>query len=622
MLVPASSVRAVRGPGFNFVRGALHLPSWRMWLDAHHAIGPEESVFVSHAHSDHTANHAEVFLSEPTRRLMRARVSGQRQEHVLAWGERTDLRDPRFGRSREGFLTLLPAGHILGSAMSLLEGEQGSLLYTGDFQLRASLAAETCEPRHADVLVMETTFGRPKYVFPPAAEVLQGVLRFCREALDNDEVPILLGYSLGKAQEILASLRGAGLPVLVTDPVLKMNRVYEALGVEFPAHRGIESAEAAGHVVLAPPGGDLAALKRRVGPARVAVLTGWAMDSGCRFRYRVDAAFPLSDHADHPDLMEFVRRVSPKVVYTLHGFAAEFAADLRAEGIEAWALAGEEQLELGLGGRVPGFQIPVPSAPENPGSASAPSGSGHSSPGSSSAGFPSFVAACNAIRQEPSKSEKIRYLAEYLRELPTGMVSVVTTWWVGRTVVPTRGRVAPTSGALLREAVCVVSGRGEAEFRRAYVKHSDVGEAAAELIGNRGRTPSPGLSLESVIRALDRLAAARSPDAIRAVLVEVLGGCRGEEVRILVKLLNGDLRIGLTASLVEEAVAMAFGVEARLVHRASLISGCLGEVAERARAGTLDEADPGLDQPMKTIPPSSPTTEEASSPDRQLRFLG
>jgi DNA ligase-1 len=57
---------------------------------------------------------------------------------------------------------------------------------------------------------METTYGRPEYVFPPTEEVIRGIVRFCREALENDETPVLLGYSLGKSQEMLSSLAEAG----------------------------------------------------------------------------------------------------------------------------------------------------------------------------------------------------------------------------------------------------------------------------------------------------------------------------------------------------------------------------------------------------------------------------
>src|SRR5205807_4819945 len=78
------------------------------------------------------------------------------------------------------------------------------------------------------------------------------------------------------------------------------------------------------------------------------MISGWAVDPGAIYRYQVDAAFPLSDHADYTDLIRYVELVEPTRVLTLHGFAAEFARDLRERGIEAWALTEENQMELGF----------------------------------------------------------------------------------------------------------------------------------------------------------------------------------------------------------------------------------------------------------------------------------
>ena len=81
---------------------------------------------------------------------------------------------------------------------------------------------------------------------------------------------------------------------------------------------------------------------------RVAMISGWAVDPNAIYRYQVDAAFPLSDHADYNDLLRYVELVQPQRVFTLHGFAAEFARDLRERGIEAWALSEENQMEFTL----------------------------------------------------------------------------------------------------------------------------------------------------------------------------------------------------------------------------------------------------------------------------------
>src|SRR5262249_15602840 len=147
--------------------------------DPHEPKTGPEKVFVSHAHSDHTAAHREVILSAATSRLMHARVPGERLEHILQFNQ-----PAQFEGNRGPYqLTLLSAGHIFGSAMGLLETDGTSLLFTGDFKLRRGLSAEPCEPRNAEILIMETTYGRPQYVFPPTSDVLRGVIRFCREAL-------------------------------------------------------------------------------------------------------------------------------------------------------------------------------------------------------------------------------------------------------------------------------------------------------------------------------------------------------------------------------------------------------------------------------------------------------
>jgi Cft2 family RNA processing exonuclease len=194
---------------------------------------------------------------------------------------------------------------------------------------------------------METTYGLPRYQLPPTDEVVAAMVDFCRLSLAAGAVPVLLGYSLGKAQEILASLEGAGLPVMLHPEVFRLTSVCIKLGRTFPAHREFDAASAPGHVVIAPPNVGKPWLGR-IAPRRVALVSGWALDSSTRYRSGCDAAFPLSDHADFAELLEFVERVQPKMVYTLHGFAVEFAATLRARGVEAYAIGRDNQLELRL----------------------------------------------------------------------------------------------------------------------------------------------------------------------------------------------------------------------------------------------------------------------------------
>src|SRR4030095_13659013 len=108
------------------------------------------------------------------------------------------------------------------------------------------------------------------------------------------------------------------------------------------------AADVAGKVLVCPPSANRSRMLTQIKKRRVAVLTGWALGPGAVYRYQCDAAFPLTDHADYPDLLRYVELVQPKRVLTLHGFAAEFARDLRDRGVEALALTEANQLELRL----------------------------------------------------------------------------------------------------------------------------------------------------------------------------------------------------------------------------------------------------------------------------------
>jgi Cft2 family RNA processing exonuclease len=277
---------------------------------------------------------------------MQARLRGRkRAEIVLPFGTEHRLDDGTR-------IALHPAGHILGSAQFHAENEHGSLLYTGDFKLRRGGAAEACATPHADTLIMETTFGLPRYVFPPEAEVRAAILDFCRRALADHAVPVFFAYSLGKTQELLAVLRGSSLPVMLDREARRLTQIYAELGTVFDAHEEIDPERCAGHVVICPPNSGRAVSLRRIARKRTAVVTGWAIDRSTIYRAQCDAAFPLSDHAGFDDLLQFVERVQPRRVFTVHGFAAEFAATLRARGIEAWALGRENQLDFNF--TVPG----------------------------------------------------------------------------------------------------------------------------------------------------------------------------------------------------------------------------------------------------------------------------
>ena len=147
-------------------------------------------------------------------------------------------------------------------------------------------------------------------------------------------MPVLLGYSLGKAQEILCALLAAGLTPMLHGAVYRMTRNLPAAAARFSRglralRRGRGRRQSAGLPAEREPHADDHADQE---PPR-----GRAHRLGARSRRdaiatKCDAAFPLTDHADYPDLLRYVELVQPQRVLTLHGFAAAFARDLRERG--------------------------------------------------------------------------------------------------------------------------------------------------------------------------------------------------------------------------------------------------------------------------------------------------
>ncbi|MCB1076282.1 MAG: MBL fold metallo-hydrolase [Verrucomicrobiae bacterium] len=327
--------------------GHVFLPEVGLWLDPHRR---KDLAFVSHAHSDHFGPHRELICSEGTRVLIEERYRPKRTTfRSVAFHEEILLNGHR--------LKLLPAGHIAGSAQLFVErlADGASLLYTGDFKLRAGHAAEVSEWCRADTLIMETTFGLPRYQLPPGEEIVAEMVAFARKSFEDGHFPVFLAYSLGKAQEALLALhRSASDFAFCLHPAAaRMTEAVATLGYEFPPFHEFDPDDAefdpSGWVHIQPPMAKRQANSPAWSRARVAMITGWALDKSARYRFRVDEAFALSDHADYDDLLRCVEeRVKPRRILTLHGYAKEFAADLRRRGWEAWSLGGGDQLELGL----------------------------------------------------------------------------------------------------------------------------------------------------------------------------------------------------------------------------------------------------------------------------------
>lgn len=293
--------------------------------------------FISHAHTDHMAKHELAFCTPATAALYHFRF-GERPVRHMPFGV------PQKWNEME--LTALPAGHVLGSAMLLANDGNERLLYTGDFKLGPSATAEEASPAAADVLVMESTFGDPKYRLPPRAEVVASLVRTVTDILNRGSTPVIHAYVLGKSQEVTKILTSAGIRVLQHPLIYQVSQVYEKHNCPLGDYGEYRDAEGPGQcAVVVPPMTQKAARLRNIPSPTTIAVTGWAMDPGARFRLRVDYAVPLSDHADYDDLIACVELVQPKIIYCTHG-PESFVDRLQKLGHNAHLLSAGRQLML------------------------------------------------------------------------------------------------------------------------------------------------------------------------------------------------------------------------------------------------------------------------------------
>lgn len=281
-----------------------------------------EVCFVSHAHSDHT----EAFRKKRT---------------IIASEETFALMGREPHPHPAASITLHPAGHMLGARQLSAETEAGKFVYTGDFSLHESFTASAAPILQCDTLMIDSTYCLPHLRFPKRERVLSDMQKFVKQ---NERSIIVFGaYTRGKTQELVRFLNTeCGIAPVVSEPAAKICSIYEKCGVKLDyVAAGTEDAEEEMHssfVAIMPSsmvnfqfGANLSEAYGK--EVKTAVATGWAQVS----RFPVDAAFPLSDHADFRDTMRYIYESGAKRVICANSGTEAAAAYLRSLGIDAIA---------------------------------------------------------------------------------------------------------------------------------------------------------------------------------------------------------------------------------------------------------------------------------------------
>ena len=297
---------------------------------------------ITHGHADHArAGHGAVLATDATLAIMAIRYG-----EGFA-GTRTAV---RYGQEtvRDGVsITLVPAGHVLGSAQVVLRWKGLTVTVSGDYKRRADPTCAAFEPVRSDIFVTEATFALPVFRHPPATQEVARLLASVAQFPDRAH---LVGvYSLGKAQRLIRLLRDAGYdaPIPVHGALTALNALYEDFGVALgdltPAaaegpRRGTGPA-GAGQIILAPPAALGSPWAERFADPVRAFASGWMRVRARARQNGVELPLIISDHADWDELTETLAELRPGEVWITHGRDDALARWAELQDIPARPLA-------------------------------------------------------------------------------------------------------------------------------------------------------------------------------------------------------------------------------------------------------------------------------------------
>ena len=303
----------------------------KIYLDPRQILD-ENYVFISHAHIDHMLNKTAI-----KKYNLKNKIICSPETVAIA-----NLRGYVFEKEicYQDECTLIDTGHILGSKGLLIGNE---IFYTGDLSMRDRAFFRKPTIPRAETLIIETTFGKPEYKFPPIEQVTHSVNSLISEMYSRGIPVILMGYSLGKAQ-VLTSLFGSWKPLIVHDEIFKFNQMYKQFGISLEDSTSLSDAKELGlldkgpwimiHPLTNGKHPKISYYREKYGAITIG-FSGWGLNRNYRNIMNLDYVIPFSDHCDHSELLEVVKKCNPSKIYTFHGFEEEFANYLVKLGYDA-----------------------------------------------------------------------------------------------------------------------------------------------------------------------------------------------------------------------------------------------------------------------------------------------
>ena len=213
--------------------------------------------------------------------------------------------------------------------------------------------------------------------------------------------------------------------------------------------------------------------------------------------------------------------------------------------------------------------------------------------------FEHFAQTADAVAATTKKLEKAAILGEYFAALTDDDLARAARYFAGQQFALSDARTTNVGGSILSAALMSATGISAEQLSVSYARWGDGGDAAFEVFSEAKVNNPASLTLAQTESLLARLSATRGKNARTDLLTETLARATPLEAKYLVKLLSGDLRIGLREGLVEDAIARAFQQPLTEVAMANMLRGDIGEAAVRARTGRLHDVEMRLFHPLK-----------------------
>lgn len=293
----------------------LYCPPGDFYIDPWRSV---DVALITHGHSDHARSGSKLYVTHQHGvGILRYRLGEETNIEGVDYRQPLTFKDVK--------VSFHPAGHVLGSSQIRVEYKGQVWVVSGDYKYQYDPTCEPLEPVPCHTFITESTFGLPIYKFAPGSETVGEIHKWWQDCREENGTALILAYSLGKAQRILAHLNEHELPgpIYTHGSVAAINTIYEASGVKLAPSKylsaDIPRAELAGALVVAPPGAADSTWSRRFSNLSSAFASGWMLVRGIKRRRGLSRGFVLSDHADWRGLLSVIEATGAERVLVTHG---------------------------------------------------------------------------------------------------------------------------------------------------------------------------------------------------------------------------------------------------------------------------------------------------------------